>query len=247
MLVLLALLAQTEGHADFAQHWWPQVARWAEYLKEKGLDPENHLCTDDFAGHLAHNANLSVKAIVGLGAFADLSRRAGRTAESTKYLAMAKDFARKWIDMARDGDHFKLTFDRTGTWSQKYNLVWDRLLGLNIFPVEIAKTEVAYYKTKMNKYGLPLDNRSNYTKSDWLVWTATLAESRADFEAFVDPLYRWMNETKTRVPLTDWYDTVSGNQEGFQARSVVGGVFIKMLADPAMARKWQHRRPESRP
>jgi hypothetical protein len=241
MLILVDAVASIEGNARFAEPYWKQLAAWADFLAQKGLDPENQLCTDDFAGHLAHNANLSVKAIVGLGAFADLSRRAGRTAESTKYLAMAKDFARRWSEMARDGDHFKLTFDRAGTWSQKYNLVWDRLLGLNLFPPDVARSEVAYYKTKLQPYGLPLDSRRTYTKLDWELWTATLAENRADFEAFVDPLYRWMNETKTRVPLTDWYDTVSGNQEGFQARSVVGGVFIKMLADPALAKKWQGR------
>jgi hypothetical protein len=241
LLILVDAVAAADGNARFAEPYWKQLASWAEYLAQKGLDPENQLCTDDFAGHLARNANLSVKAIVGLGAYADLCRRGGRTADATKFAALAKDFARKWIELARDGNHFKLTFDGAGTWSQKYNLVWDRMLGLNLFTPDIAKAEVAYYTTKLQPYGLPLDNRRTYTKLDWEIWTATLADTRADFDAFVGPIYRWMNETKSRVPLTDWYDTVSGAQEGFQARSVVGGVFIKMLADPAVTRKWQQR------
>ena len=239
MLLLVAGLAKAEGNTELASKYWPLLAKWAEYLRDKGLDPENQLCTDDFAGHLARNANLSLKAIEGLGAYALLADMCGRKTESEKYRAIALDYAQKWMKLADNGDHYMLAFGKPGTWSQKYNLVWDRILGLNLFPPEVARKEIAFYKTKQNVYGLPLDNRADYTKLDWLVWTATLADNPTDFQALIAPAYKWMNETPTRVPLTDWYMTTDGKQRGFQARSVVGGLFIKMLADPAMWEKWR--------
>ncbi|HYL78195.1 MAG TPA: DUF4965 domain-containing protein [Bryobacteraceae bacterium] len=239
MLLLVAAIAKADGNAELANKYWPLLTKWAEYLRDKGLDPENQLCTDDFAGHLARNANLSLKAIEGIAGYAMLAGMTGRKSESEKYRDIALDYARKWMKLADDGDHYVLAFGNPGTWSQKYNLVWDRILGLNLFPPEVARKEVAYYKTKQNVYGLPLDNRAPYTKLDWLVWTATLADNPADFQALIAPAYKWMNETPTRVPLTDWYMTTDGKQRGFQARSVVGGLFIKMLADPAMWEKWK--------
>ena len=241
MLIMVAALARVEGNAAFAQKYWPQLTKWAEYLKEKGLDPENQLSTDDFAGHLAHNANLSIKAILALGAYATLCETTGRQADATLYRKTAQEFAAKWTGLADDGDHYRLAFDKTGTWSQKYNLVWDKLLGLGLFSAEVVRKEIASYETKENQYGLPLDNRRDYTKLDWLVWTATLANSPADFEKLIAPAYKWANESSSRVPLTDWYDTVTGKQQGFQARSVVGGVFVKMLSDPAMWKKYAGR------
>src|SRR5205085_11130504 len=103
----------------------------------------------------------------------------------------------------------------------------------------IARKEMAFCLTKQNDYGLPLDNRETYTKLDWILWTATLAEKQTDFEALISPVYRFLQETPTRVPMTDWYWTKDGKQRGFQARSVVGGVYIKMLADPALWKKWR--------
>ena len=229
MIILLAALARAEGNADFAAHYWPQVTQWADYLREKGLDPENQLCTDDFAGHLAHNANLSLKAIVALGAYSQLCDRTDHKMEAADYRATADGFVKDWMKLANDGDHYRLTFDKPGTWSQKYNLVWDHLLDLHLFPATVAATEIAYYKSHQNAFGLPLDSRRSYTKLDWLVWSATMAESKADFEALLAPIWRFMNESPSRVPLTDWYDTATAKQEGFQARSVVGGVFIKLL------------------
>jgi hypothetical protein len=230
MLIMTAALAKAEGNAAIAQKYWPLLTKWAEYLRQKGLDPENQLCTDDFAGHLAHNTNLSLKAILALRGYADLASKLGKSAEAQQYAALARDMAAKWISMADDGDHYRLAFDKPGTWSQKYNLVWDRLLGYNLFPSEVARKEVAFYKTRQNPFGLPLDNRATYTKLDWLIWTATLADSQADFEDIADKAYRFANETPTRVPLSDWYWTLDAKQRGFQARSVVGGVFIKALA-----------------
>ena len=241
LLLLMAAVAQMEGNADFAGLYWPQLEKWAEYLKAKGFDPEDQLCTDDFAGHLAHNVNLSAKAICGLGAFARLCDMRGDKDKAAEYSKLAKDFAARWVKEADDGDHFRLAFDNPGTWSQKYNLVWDRILGLDLFPAEVARKEMAYYKRIQNRYGLPLDNRSLYTKLDWILWTATLTQSREDFEAIVDPVCLFLNETPDRSPMTDWYFTNDARKRGFTARPVVGGVFLQMLYDKAVWRKYASR------
>lgn len=229
MLSLTAAVCAMEGSAAYAEKHWDVLTTWVNYLVEKGLDPENQLCTDDFAGHFAHNANLSIKAILGIASYGRMAEMLGKKEVSEQYMAKARELAAKWVEMADDGDHYRLTFDKPGTWSQKYNLVWDKLLGLNIFPEEVASREIAYYLTKQNRYGLPLDSRETYTKADWIVWTATLAADQATFEQFIDPLYAFMNETVDRVPMSDWYFTDRPNYRAFKARSVVGGYFIKML------------------
>jgi hypothetical protein len=228
------------GHStELAETYWPQLTQWAMFLKQHGLDPENQLTTDDFAGHVTHNANLALKAIDALAAYADLARILHHESEAHEYEALAKSYASKWITLDREGDHFKLAYDSPGTWSQKYNLVWDKVLDFNLFPPSVRASEIAFYKTKLNKYGLPLDSRKTYTKLDWSLWTATLADMQSDFDALVDPIYLWTQETTTRVPLTDWYDTITGKQVGFQARSVVGGLFIRALDDKPLAAKYR--------
>jgi hypothetical protein len=238
MLILVDALARAEGNARLAERFWPQLTSWAQYLKDKGLDPENQLSTDDFAGHLAHNANLSIKAIEGLAAYANLAHLLKHEDIATEYSSAAKSMAEKWVSMGIEGDHYKLAFNSPNTWSQKYNLVWDQILGYNLFPKSVRETELAYYMTKINKYGLPLDVRADYTKLDWSVWTATLASDPRQFNALIDPVYQWTNETPDRVPLSDWYDTKTGKHISFEARSVVGGVYIKALSDPKLTAKW---------
>jgi hypothetical protein len=245
MLILVDALARAQGSPQMAKRYWKELTTWAEYLKQKGLDPENQLTTDDFAGHVAHNANLSIKAIDALAAYADLAHLLGQESVAKDYSATAKGMAAKWVTMAAEGDHYKLGFQSPNTWSQKYNLVWDELLDYKLFPKTVRETEMAYYMKKINTYGLPLDVRADYTKLDWSIWTATLAENKTQFDQIVDPIYRWLNETSSRVPLNDWYDTKTGLKEpGFQARSVVGGVYIKALADRQLTAKWRKKAEE---
>lgn len=236
MLILTAAIAAVDGNAAYAKKHWPTLTTWTNYLKEHGFDPENQLCTDDFAGHLARNANLSVKAIMGIASYGHLAGLLGDRKTQDEHLKLARDLARKWMTMADRGDHYALTFNQNdgNTWSQKYNLVWDKLLkfgtsGQPIFPPEVAQREVAYYLTKQLPYGLPLDSRRTYTKSDWIIWTATLANRPTQFDAFIEPVLKFANESPDRIPLSDWHETTNGKHVGFRARSVVGGYFIKML------------------
>jgi hypothetical protein len=250
MLLLVAAVAQIDGSADLAAKYWPLLTRWAKYLEQKGFDPENQLCTDDFAGHLAHNANLSVKSICALGAYGKLAAMRGDKATGDHYLKLARKFALEWVKVADDGDHFRLAFDQPKTWSSKYNMVWDKILDLNLFPDDAVKKEMAFYRKNLDTYGLPLDNRKHgapgnrqafWSKTDWAYWTACLTNNQDDFDAITAPIYRFFHEAQQRVGLTDLYFTDKPDTALMHSRPVIGGIFIKMLYDKEVWKKWASR------
>ena len=241
MLLSLAAVAKAEGNADFAGRWWGEVSKWAAYLERFGYDPGNQLCTDDFAGHLAHNANLSVKSILALAAYALMADLRGEAATAVRYRALAAGLVPKWLEAAKGGAHggFRIAFDRPDSWSLKYNLVWDRLLDFNLFPPEVAERELQVYRAVACDYGVPLDCRKTYTKADWLVWCGALTGRREDLAFMVRGIRRFLHETPDRIPFSDWYFADSGLQRGFVARSVVGGVFLPVLQHPDLVKAYR--------
>lgn len=235
MLLTVAAVTAAEKDAGFAQKHLSVLEQWLDYLMKNGLDPENQLCTDDFAGHLAHNCNLSLKAICAIGAFSIVYSTLGQSQKAEECLKASRQMADAWAEKADNGDgSFRLAFNSPDTFSLKYNMVWDKVMGLNIFPSYVMASEMASYRRRMQPYGIPLDNRANYTKSDWLVWTATMAPTMEEFQEIIHPLWQAYNYTPSRVPTTDWYSTVTSMQCGFQNRTVQGGLFMKLLDDKKM-------------
>ena len=231
MLLITSAILKQSPDASFAQKHWSTLTKWALYALQNGQDPENQLCTDDFAGKLAHNVNLSAKSILGVAAYAKMARSLGKVDEAKAFNEFALNMANNWKERAFENDHFRLTFDGPGTWSQKYNLVWDKVLGLNVFEDEVVPMELAFYKKHINTYGLPLDSRRQYSKTDWQLWTGAMAGSVDEFREFLLPVYKYYNETPDRVPLGDWVNTDTPSFNAMQARSVVGGFFMKLYID----------------
>lgn len=222
--MLLCIAAAVKWGADFAfaEQNREILKKWADYLVKYGYNPENQLCTDDFAGHLAHNCNLSLKGILGIAAY-------GKLFDDSKYLEIAKDYAKRWEKDASNEIATKLAFDKDDSWSMKYNIVWDKLLQINIFDERISEAEVNLYMAKMNRYGVPLDSREDYTKFDWLFWTTVMTDDKDYRDAVIDSAYNYICETEDRVPICDWYYTTNGRMVMFQNRTVLGGIFINLL------------------
>ena len=230
MLVMIAAVLQKDRSAIYEfKDDMPLLEKWAAYLIKYGNDPGEQLCTDDFAGHLAHNVNLSAKAIMGVAALGIIKNAAGNTSEGNAYLLKAQEMAKNWEKKFADRDHTPLTFTNLESWGQKYNIVWDKIFGLGLFDDATYEREVKWYLSKQQKYGLPLDSRKTYTKSDWILWCAALTNNYEDRAAIISPVYKYLQDTPDRVPFSDWYDTVTAKHENFINRTVQGGLFMPFL------------------
>jgi len=228
MIICVAAMCKALGDYSYAKKYYDILLKWVDYLLECGYDPENQLCTDDFAGRLAHNCNLSIKAIIGIACFGHIAQMLGH--DGKPYFDSAKKFANDWKVHADDGEKFRLAFDKEGTWSLKYNLIWDKLFGFNLFDDEIVSKEIANYKKHMTRYGVPLDNRTMWGKTDWQMWSGALVPG-SDYEnAVIEAMHTFLNETTSRVPFADWIVCDTGKNKTFQNRSVQGGLFINLLA-----------------
>ena len=229
MLLMLAAASRADGDYSLEKKYMPLLDKWVRYLIDYGEDPGEQLCTDDFAGHLAHNINLSAKAVCGVAAYALIRGGLGDEAAREEYLGKARAMAKSWLERASAGDYTYLTFEKVG-WSMKYNMVWDKLLGLNLLDDSFYEKETKSYLARQNEFGLPLDSRSDYTKSDWILWSASMADEDT-FRALVKPVAHYLRKSESRVAFSDWYFTSTGKYRAFIARSVQGGLYMPLLMD----------------
>ena len=235
MLTLAAIIATQDGDLDYLRKYLPYMTKWANYLVENGKDPANQLCTDDFMGHSARNTNLAAKAIMGVMSYSEILRMLGDDEGANEYRAKALDMTDFWKKTALStsgGRHYLLNFGAdAGTWSTKYNLVWDKIWGWDIMQ-DVRETEISYYtNNKMKSFGLPLDSRGDLCKSDWQMWVMGFADQETQRTKLINTLWKYINETPSRVPVSDNHYASGGGMAMFQARSVVGGYWMRVFVD----------------
>ena len=243
-ILMLAAIAQRQaGQVAYLGPYRGLLETWAQYINDSLPDPEQQLCTDDFEGPSPHNANLAAKGVLGLNAYAILLRYFGENDRADAWDARAASLAQDWmrlaVDPAGELKHYKQRYDQNGTWSTKYNLIWQYILGTSAFPDEVRVTENAYYQTQAARYGIPLDNRHSYQKSDWFSWMAALAFDNATQQArIVDFLYDFANTSPSRLPFSDLFDVTNNQATGtaFSARAVMGGLYSVALTNARMQR-----------
>ena len=228
MIIMQAAAIVAGADKSLAREQFDLLAKWVKYLEEYGLSPENQLCTDDFAGHLAGNVNLTIKALVGIEAFSLICRALGKEELAEEYEDKARAFADAF--RVKVGPHIlPLSYGGTDTFSIKYNILFDKLFGFSLIGQEVCEAETAYYIQKSNRFGVPLDTREDYTKADWILWAAALTDDREKCEALYSPVVNYLAQTPSRVPFGDWYDSTRGDIVHFINRSVVGGCFAPLL------------------
>ncbi|MBA2393108.1 MAG: DUF5127 domain-containing protein [Ktedonobacteraceae bacterium] len=244
LIMAAAYILQASDASSYSNAHYTIFRQWANYLnasnggnpnRPNALDPLLQNQTDDFTGSIAHSTNLALKGIIAIGAMGIIAHAAGNSADQQFYSSTAINLIGQWTQLSKDPSqaHLDIAYNEAdtaqgtgpGTYSLKYNALPDRILGLNLIPTSVLQQEANWYIQKENQYGVPLDSRHTYTKADWEIWTAGSTDNAQLRQFFIDALYKFANTSPSRVPFTDWYDTINNTQNGFQARPVIGGLF----------------------
>ncbi|KAK4507863.1 hypothetical protein PRZ48_001598 [Zasmidium cellare] len=233
MIILAYAYYKFSNNTQFLQAHYPILRQWATYLDAYSLIPSSQLSTDDFAGTLTNQTNLAIKGIIALKTMSLISHIVSNTTAADIYANISTTYLQHWTEYAIDptGTHTLLAYQLRSSWGLLYNTYPDILLSLNLIPPSIYSMQSAFYPTVSQLYGIPLDSRHSYTKSDWAMWTAATCEAGTR-RLFVNSLAYWLNHSATNLPMTDLYETIgtgswpsSPDVVQFVARPVVGGHF----------------------
>ncbi len=237
-LMIAKYLQVTNGTDLWFRPFYPMMKQWAYWLVETQLPvPPFQLCTDDFTGPMVGNANLAAKGVVALQAFAVICE-AMEDDGCFEFELIGQEFAQEYLSMTLTdypARHTTLTMNSSAeTWSTKYNLLWQKLLGFQDKPFQdiqsLLTAELAFYKRNSSAFGWPLDDRFKFQKLDWMTWACSFTTSKTEFVTDFDLLYRMLNQTTSRIPMTDLFFVANGKDcFSFRSRAVVGALFAPMM------------------
>jgi len=207
---------------------------WSNYLIEKGLVPTNQLCTDDFHERVDKNVNLSIKSLQAIKCFALLAKSLGQEEDYLYASNSLEKMNNEFKEMFKNLEHLPLSYyGDKDSYSLKYNLAFDNILKTNLFSDELKNNELNHYLSKNQHFGVPLDNRSDLTKTDWILYICSLTDNRKIQKTLYGGIVNFLKESTCRVPFSDLYHVNDGIIKDFQNRPVQGAIFILLLKDKA--------------
>ncbi|WPG98981.1 Hypothetical protein R9X50_00178300 [Acrodontium crateriforme] len=231
MLIMTLAYAQKTSDVDYLRQNYALLNQWTGFLVNESLYPQNQISTDDFAGPLPNQTNLAVKGIIAIQAMAKIANMTGHTADGASYTKTAQSYIEKWqtlgINHNANPPHTTLNYGHDDTWGNLYNIYADSLLETQLVPKAVYQMQSDYYPQVIGKYGLPLDTRHPWIKSDWALFSAAVASDDTR-DKIISSVAIWVDETPIGAPTVDWYDTngdwpTKGGH--FIARPVLGGWF----------------------
>ncbi|KAI9626114.1 hypothetical protein H4Q26_015859 [Puccinia striiformis f. sp. tritici PST-130] len=245
VLIMVLSYYQLTKDADWLKKHYNTLKQWAQFLVDDGLVPAEQLSSDDFAGKLANQTNLALKAIVGIGAMSQIALATGDQDTGSKLRLTAEDYISKWAKfaLADNGQHTRLAYQLNDSWGTLYNLFADRLLNLKLVPHSIYETQDKFYPSVSNDYGVPLDSRHTWAKTDWQMFAAAASISIQTRDLFTSKLVKFLQANKVNAGFPDLYETQTAEYPGrsststwrieFINRPVVGGHFAILALDKA--------------
>jgi hypothetical protein len=227
MIIMALAHYQYTKDSSLLTEFYPQFKQWASYLVDNTLIPGNQLATTDAAGALANQTGLAIKGIIAIGAMSQIAAITSHPVDGTHFQQIATSYIPQWLNMStsHDGKRIKLAYQLDASWGIQFNLYADILLGLKLVPQSVYTLLENYYPTIANAYGVQLDTRVTWGKTDWNMWCAALTKTSTR-DNFINSIARYMQTGDSQGPLPDRYDTNKGVAVGgIRARPTVGAHF----------------------
>ncbi|KAF5369606.1 hypothetical protein D9757_010466 [Collybiopsis confluens] len=231
MINMILDYTQRTGDTSVATRYSGLLTQWANYLVANTLFPADQLSTTDFAGSLPNQTNLAIKGIIAIKAMSVISNKyLNNAASASSYSSTADSFLNTWqsFGISSDKSHLVLEYGNQSTKVLAYNLAMDKVLGLNFIPASITSLQSTHYANNLEKYGFPIDSRTAYTSSQWMIWAATTTSTSVR-DDFISAIHSWLSSGLTSTPYGDRFEDDSGSNSPNKNRPVVGGNLALLL------------------